>query len=157
MSRTSITTSDLKKMSNEHISYEIQMFRATITRMTNGGLSLDEHNALLESFLIHARCLLDFLYQTEKPRPDDVIADDFFEDPSIFHKLLPHSIPAAEYLKQRTGKEVAHLTYGRLKVSATEKVWNIGQIHDQLAEALAIFFECLTADQRKWFTTIITR
>jgi hypothetical protein len=44
---------------------------------------LSRFNLTLESFVIHARALLQFLY-AETPRPDDVIAEDFFEDPSAW-------------------------------------------------------------------------
>ena len=155
MSLKHISTSQLQEMSREHISYEIQMFVFTASKVRAGGMDTLENNAMLETFLLHARCLLDFLYPPATPRSDDVLANDFFEDPSILRRALPATLPMSSYLKSRTGKEVAHLTYERLNVTPTQKVWNFGEIHDQLGKALAIFFTCLTEEQRDWFTTIV--
>lgn len=157
MSRPTVDQESLKKIAYEHISYEIQMFTATIARLHKGELDQDEHNAILESFLIHARCLLDFLYQTEKPRKDDVVATDFFENPAELQSKLPPLPPVSSFLKQRTGKEIAHLTYGRLDITKEQKQWKIGDIHDQLAMAMAIFFECLPDHKVRWFSTVIRR
>lgn len=133
------------------------MFVGTIARIKKGSLDSLEANAMLESFLLHARCLFDFIYPPTTVRSDDVIADDFFDNTATFRNKLPQSLPMSNYLKSRTGKEVAHLTYGRLSVTPTQKIWNIGEVHDQLAEAIVVFFECLTPEQRSWFTTIMSR
>lgn len=147
----------LEEISHEHISYEIQMFLFSFTQLRKGGMDTLANNEALETFLLHARCLLDFLYPSQSVRPDDVLAEDFFDDPSVLRKALPTSLPIATFLKSRTGKEVAHLTYGRLNITPTQKEWNFSEIHQQLGNALAIFFECLTNEQRGWFTTIVTR
>lgn len=157
MSRSHITPGMLEAISREHISYEIQMFTACIQRLSVGNLDDFERNLILESFLLHARCLFDFLYPPANPWKDDVIADDFFSDPSTLRNALPASLPISNYLKSRTGKEVAHLTYERLNVTPAEKAWQVGDVHDQLGEALVIFFESLSDVQRGWFTTIVTR
>jgi hypothetical protein len=46
------------------------------------------NNALLESYILHARMLLDFLY-AERPKEDYVIAEDFFEDLIKWHNTKP--------------------------------------------------------------------
>lgn len=157
MQRNVITTDDLKKMAHEHISYEIQMFEATIRVLSKRDHTPLEKNAMLESFLLHSRCLYDFLYPSLPFRSDDVLAKDFFEDPTLLSKVLPPALPIAEYLKSRTGKEIAHITYGRLKVSQIQKVWNVGEVHDQIGGALVCFFEALTEERRGWFSTIFSR
>src|SRR5258708_36815418 len=108
MSRNHISVGQLQEMSYEHVSYEIQMFVFMAQKMRRGGLETAENNAALETFLLHARCLLDFLYPPETPRKDDVLADDFFDDPSTLRRALPPSLPMSTYLKARTGNEVAH-------------------------------------------------
>lgn len=155
MSRNKIPEEDLKKMSYEHLSYEIEMFTATIGRISRGGLDVVEKNVMLESFLIHARCLFDFLYPSKETRSNDVIADDYFSDSTEFRKKLPSSLPIESYLKRRTGKEVAHLTYDRLKITPEEKVWQISDVHNQIVSALEIFFNSLTDEQRNWFRIIV--
>jgi hypothetical protein len=64
---------------SDHPQYEIWMF----TNPSHGLASVisDQsviNNALLESYTLHARILLDFLY-AERSKGDDVIAEDFFE------------------------------------------------------------------------------
>lgn len=157
MSQRQISAEMRKQISHEHISYEIQMFDFTARKLGQGNLDLLENNAMLETFLIHARCLLDFLYPAATLRPDDVIADDFFDDPQVLHSALPKNLPMADFLRKRTGKEVAHLTYKRLNIDREQKLWNFTEICQQLGEALAIFFEQLTSEQRQWFTTIVKR
>lgn len=69
-----------------HLTYEIQMLNGTgqvlSTFRANPSEDRDRiiQNALIESFAVHARSLMAFLYP-ENPRPDDVVADDFFGDP----------------------------------------------------------------------------
>lgn len=156
VSRNHISIEDLKKMSHEHLSYEIEMFTATAGRIVRGGLDQVEKNAMLESFLIHARCLFDFLYPSGDTRSNDVVVDDYFSDPTEFRKKLPSTLPIESYLKHRTGKEIAHLTYDRLKISPEKKLWQLSDVHNQIADALEIFFKNLTNEQRGWFRMIVS-
>lgn len=156
MVRNTISIEDLKKMASEHLSYEIEMFTATIGRMTRRNLDTLEKNVVLESFLIHARCLFDFLYPSKETRDNDVIVDDFFENPKEFRKKIPDSLPIESYLKYRTGKEIAHLTYERLKVTPDKKIWQMSDVHNQIVSVLEIFFENLTDEQRNWFRMIVS-
>lgn len=156
MNRNKVSKEDLKKMAYDHLSYEIEMFTATIDKMSKCNLNVVEKNVVLESFLIHARCLFDFLYPSSDTRPNDVIVDDFFDNPNEFRKKLPSSLPIESYLKYRTGKEIAHLTYDRLKVTPEKKGWQIGDVHDQIVGVLEIFFDSLTYEQRGWFRMIVS-
>jgi hypothetical protein len=80
-SRQTRSTAELRAVSN-HLFYEIAMLRGSVLGLTSGLIGQGIiGNALLESFTIHARALLDFLYP-ENPWPDDVIAEDFFPSPS---------------------------------------------------------------------------
>lgn len=45
-------------------------------------------NALLESFVIHVRGVMDFLYN-DTPQPDDVVAQDFFASNDAWVKIRP--------------------------------------------------------------------
>lgn len=154
-SKREIPINNLQAIANEHISYEIQMFMFTAQKMSMGGMNILENNAMLESFLIHARCLFDFLYPPSGMHDDDVVADDFYDDPSEFRSRLPTSLPISTYLKKRTGKEIAHLTYNRLQISSAEKIWNFADVRSQIGNALKIFFDNLPEERRSWFSTIV--
>jgi len=82
------------------------------------------HNAALESYLIHGRNVLDFFFaDTRQPWPDDVIAEDFLEDPDRWRRERGAMVPVLGPLNRRVGKEIAHLTYERLNVTEEAKAW----------------------------------
>ena len=101
------------------------------------------HNALIESFAIHARVLLDFFYGVPNPRyQDDLFAEHFFADAKTWHSARPHlSDEDRETIKRRVGKEVAHLTYTRQMVSLEDKPWPISDIVAVIDAAAEEFFE----------------
>jgi hypothetical protein len=76
-------------------------------------------NALLESFTIHARNVLKFLYDSEKTaKPDDVLASHFVVssvNPSTWEQQRPGLVTVLEEVNSRVNKEIVHLTYARLK------------------------------------------
>ena len=74
---------EILRKASDHLFYEIWMLQSVIKGIASGiaGESII-NNALLESFGIHARAVLDFLY-SNKPKVDDVIAEDFFSDRSL--------------------------------------------------------------------------
>src|SRR5262245_11022059 len=77
MTRAKRTSVDLAAAS-EHLWYEVWMFVTLARAMATGVFGAGPiNNAALESFTVHARVLLDFLF-AECPRPDDVVAEDFF-------------------------------------------------------------------------------
>lgn len=78
------------------------------------------NNALLESFALHVRNLIDFLY-AENPSSDDVYAGDFFPCKEDWAKIRPQITPLLEKVKKRANKEVSHLTYSRIEVNQEEK------------------------------------
>lgn len=156
MNKKSVSSEDLKRIASEHLSYEIEMFTSTMGRLAIGGLDILQKNVMLESFLIHARCLFDFLYPSKVARNNDVTVNDFFDHPSNFRKNIPCSLTIESYLKRRTGKEIAHLTYDRLIVTPEKKIWQVSDIHNQIVDVLEIFFSNLTDEQRGWFRMIVS-
>ena len=80
MPRQLRSDTDLREASN-HLHYEVWMLTSSAQAMAsgianNGWLKY----ALLESFVVHVRGVMDFLYN-DNPQPDDVVAQDFF--PSV--------------------------------------------------------------------------
>jgi hypothetical protein len=95
-------------------------------------------NALLEAFLIHFRCVLEFLYP--KNRPDDVVASDFFNDPDEWERVRKNKSALLERAETRAGKEVAHLTYKRT-MNPADKEWNVSEIARELQMAFDKFLQ----------------
>jgi hypothetical protein len=112
---------------SEHLFYEFWMFSTLARALTTNVFGKDNvaNNAILESFLIHARNLLDFLFaDSREPRIDDVVAEDFLEVSEQWPAARGKMDPVLETLNRRVGKEVAHLTYARLNVEADAKPWH---------------------------------
>ena len=119
--------------------YEIEMLTSTARGLAAdiSGTSVIT-NALIESCTIHARALLDFLY-AEGPHKDDVIAEDFFEDPAPWYKARPPKSEKVQCVHGRVGKEIAHLTYTRQQVTPETKPWSLVDIAQEVMEVFAHF------------------
>lgn len=128
-----------------HLEYEARMLIATAQGLASGvaaGSAIG--NALVESFALHARNLIDFLWP-EGAKTDHVMAEDYFEDPSTWKKLRP---PLSTLLKDsriRAHKEIAHLSYDRLRVDEANKAWRFVEIATEILSAFRLFQNRLPA------------
>jgi hypothetical protein len=140
------TQDDLKKAS-EHLHYELGMLnsvaQAMVMNFAGAGVL---NNAMLESFAVHVRSLIFFLF-TENAKPDDVLAIHFVSDPAAFETARGVKSEILKNGQSRAGKEVAHLTYERLKVTAETKPWRFVEIATELNRVMKIFLQ--HADQSK--------
>jgi hypothetical protein len=138
MARKRRTEEELKKAS-DHLYYDIWMLNSMAgvlaSRIAGKG---PLENALLESFIVHMRALIDFLYPNG-PKKDAVIAADFFNTQEEWEKLRPDQSEMLKKAKKRAHKEVAHLTYDRQKVTPEEKGWNFLEISQEIQEVIKIF------------------
>ena len=123
-----------------HLDYEYWMVMALAQAMASG---ISEKgwltNALLESFVIHVRALVDFFYPPANAKPDDVFAIDFFDDPAEWEGIRP---PLSENLQRgraRAHKEIAHLTYARLDVTPEAKSWPFIDIANEMGVLMQEF------------------
>jgi hypothetical protein len=125
-----------------HLGYEYSMLMALAQAMASG-ISAQGWltNALLESFVIHFRALVDFFYPPPTAKPDDVLATDFFDDPGEWERVRP---PLSEALKRGRGrahKEIAHLTYARQEVTPETKPWAFVEIANEMGTLMQLFRE----------------
>jgi len=133
------TDSELVRASG-HLYYEIEMlFLSTVELARNEPIRLTVGNALIESFTLHARALLDFLYESESPKRDDMIASDFFDDPSQWFATRPPMTPLLDTVRKRVGKETAHLTYHRQQLSPEQKEWRFMAIAQDIKGVIEVF------------------
>ena len=121
-------TPEVLREASKHLHYEIGMLTSLARGMASGiaGESVI-NNAFIESFTIHARRLLYFLY-AGNPKSDDVIADDFFPTSLKWKKARPGKTKILKKVHRRVAKEVAHLTYDRQYVTPEMKKWPFLQI-----------------------------
>ena len=134
----------------KHLSYEIRMFYAIsyvlnhFERKLNNVLGIPVvWNALIESFTIHTRVLLDFFYLDRPNQPDDVIACDFFNEKETWINNRPKKTELLKRTSKRVGKEVAHLTYKRVEITENDKQWHFGKISTDILQVFIKFIELL--------------
>lgn len=112
------------------------MLRALTGKLLNRHHQQDEvvENALLHSFGVHARNLIDFLWLERPLKRTDAIARDWIEAwqaPDMSSRLAG--------VKNRVGKEIVHLSYNRLDIPADEKGWLVIGIGPEVNGAFAKF------------------
>ena len=97
--------------------------------------------ACLESFAIHSRNLIDFLYPPERTKDDDVFAKHFFTDPQTWRGLSKSLPPSLKDARIQANKQISHLTYYRLSVKRKQKNWYFDAITAALDPLIATFAE----------------
>jgi len=133
-----LTDQELSEYSREHVVYELWMFRSV------GGALISPiqmtqalRNALIESFAIHLRNLIDFFYPTQI-QADDVVAAEFFDDPARWATISTISTTLSS-ARVRAHKEVSHLTRKRIAGAPPEKGWNVGSLSQEIKSILRQF------------------
>ena len=146
MPRPKRTVEQLRAAS-EHLHHEVSMFDATGRALGSGLFGPGAAtNAVLESFTVHTRALLQFLFPND-PKPDDVLAEDYFENPSIWRDLRGDLPEPLGVVNRRVGKEIAHLTYARLEVTPETKGWNIPVIWAAVLRLVQAFAKNVPQDR----------
>lgn len=96
---------------------------------------LIENNMAVETFLLHARALIDFLTNSKRPQySDDLACGDFMDEHGV--PIAAQELPLASELKTRIHKQVAHITTQRM-VEGTD--WQMGIVRDALNLAALVF------------------
>lgn len=125
----------------DHVKYEIFMFLTIYGELSgkfvdfytnDGSRNKVLGNALLESFMIHTRNLLDFLYESSS-NLDDIISSDFMPGGRANYEQANKSnfsVNCEDYvsLKTRINKQISHLTYTRTTIEPSEKEWTFRKI-----------------------------
>ncbi|MBI2836681.1 MAG: hypothetical protein HYX75_00060 [Acidobacteria bacterium] len=131
------------------LAYEIRMFLETAEMLAILKEGTVGHDAVLESFLVHARNLILFFYETERTHPDDIIVSDY---PNSSRPKLSEGDQLEEW-RGRINKRLSHLSYDRLKAS---KEWSVRQIVTKLRPAIEDFNQKFTTpdltEYLEWFS-----
>jgi len=128
----------LKNLSKD-LHYEFWMLGVAL-RFFLHPRSQQETNIAIESFGIHARVLIDFLFG-QAGSQTDVLAIDFLDDEQSWSKLVDSKKTLCNYIRFRTGKEIAHLTTNRLNITAEQKEWDCENIYQQIRELFVEFLK----------------
>lgn len=144
--KTGSRTVEELKNALESLKYEVRMLwsLANILATGNQGKGVI-HNALLESFLIHARILIEFLYKN-KPYKDTVRASQYFTSDSPWKSIRPQKTELLKTTETDAHKQLAHLTYTRLQ---GKREWPYIKIANDIEAVLQVFYENLPDDFNK--------
>ena len=130
---------------SEHLLYEIEMLEHNAGRIL---ALLEDHSvvaekdryALLESFLLHARNLYEFLFLKKgKGDKNALRANDFMED-------ISYAIPTPDgelkrWAKYMIDRRLVHLSQQRLTIKEADAEWKVGILLDQIYQQLLEFYE----------------
>ncbi len=107
-----------------HVGYEIWIFSEGVRSYNPGirGSQRFQHNLILESILVHARVIYEFLFIKPK-RPDDVRTEDVFDDPIRWSPNKSELCPFLAENLVRLNRSLQHLSFGRLKFSPN--LWDV--------------------------------
>ena len=141
------TTEELQRILSNLKKYEVWMMWSLthILAADNQGQGVI-HNALVESFLIHARLLIEFLYRDTQMKDDDALAKDFFSPATKWQGIRPVKSRLLEETTQAANKHLVHLTYTRLQ---KKKRWPYIEIANDIKAVLQVFHEKLSDDFTK--------
>ena len=137
--RTIPSKQGLIRFSEEHLYYEIWMFFEVTKLLSKASPGTPEFNALLESFIIHAVILIEFFYNKSR-FPDAAKVFDYIKDRRWWLGSIP-PYKNSYLLRSRRNKEMAHLSYDRLKVLLSEKPWNVGAVASEMSDIVDQFLK----------------
>ncbi len=142
---------ELSEYADEHIAYELDMLRWSGSLLyayniaslrgspLEGPLAQPVANALVESFAVHTRNLIDFLYLRNhygKDRSTDIVVEDYVDGDTLSMNL-PRITQLLQNAKKKADKQVAHLASERLRYGPLDKSWFYTQILSDITIALA--------------------
>jgi len=142
--RKARTEQELRRAA-DHLYYEFWMFIKLANGLASGmtGESI-LHNALLESFTMHASAVLDFLYD-DRPKPDDVVASDYLPSADEWATARPKKSKILEAvhedMKYRARKEIGQLSYEAHEGAPARRPWPFMRIAKEVDAAISKFLD----------------
>jgi len=136
-----------------HICYELDMLQWSTVALLNmnpdpGGnvpSLIFSKNALLETFAIHSRNLIDFLYPPNKVRKTDVTIKDYINDKA--NLKIPECQKPLDEARTKANKQVAHLTTDRIDYEITGKEWGFLDIYNAIIDQFTAYKPHLVASR----------
>ena len=140
-------TEDELRQASDHLNYEWEMLRSTADTLKMGGtgdrlINFALRNALLESFLVHARSLI-LVFYSDSCNPDDVIAEDFIADGDKWKKIRPVKSALLDRTRKRANKLLAHLSYQRKAMLDEQRDWHLVEIKEAIERVIHAFLQAV--------------
>jgi len=131
---------EVLRAASDHLCYEYWMFRELTAGLATGTIQPGWlHNALVESWVVHLRAIVDFVFPPKSVNPDDVVAADFFDRPSDWEAALPAMSEALTRGRRRAAKEIVHLSYRRIGINHEDKQWHFVALAAEVEPLMAHF------------------
>lgn len=134
--------SGLLKKASKDLFYEVvHLIELFLLLKENENNEIKKH-ACLESLLIHARNIFYFLFnEYNSKQPDDVLALNYFNDSKewVNYKKTQQKKEIFVGFKKRISKEIAHLSFKRIKNIEDNNNWDLHFVID-LIEGIDKFF-----------------
>jgi hypothetical protein len=141
------TDADSLATALEHVDYEFRMLEFCFNQFrSEPHANVERRNAFLEAFAVHARAILDFIFPTTNPKPDDMFAWHFVCNVSAFELDRGPYTDVIKQLRIRINKHVAHLTYERMRVAPKDRPWGSHGIYTDIARLITIFHKHVRKD-----------
>jgi hypothetical protein len=130
----------LHGFSADHLHYEINMCRKTLGLLAGGTADGVLKDVLVESYAIHLRALIEFLYDPRR-NPDDLRAGDFVKVDAAWLRARGAKPKALTDAQKRAHKQIAHFTKKRFAYGTPEKNWMPGYEIPALVAGLRLFLQ----------------
>ena len=140
------SSDDLKIIAENQLKYVIWMLNETATLSAKP--NSPENNAYIESFVIHARMLIEFLYG-ESNRKDDIRAADYVDswrDDYISDNKSVSKSTFIKDIKTKADKMAAHLTDHGSMYSDKDREWDRIKIRDEINKIILEFLDAVPDD-----------
>jgi hypothetical protein len=138
-----MTDNELRSYAMKHLYYELWMLQEAAKRLLHdGNVHRDRvvKNAMVESTCVHARALAAFLYPEKFARRDgDVTAEHYIVDLATWTRERQDMPPILVLVKERAGKEIAHLTSDRKEYDDPDKEWPLQEIVNTIQAKFRLF------------------
>ena len=130
-----------KEEKEEHLNYEIWMFRETCNQLNFSQKTRFERNLLLESLPTHVRILIEFFYNDKnKKYPNNLVAQDFLPETINWKNERPYITKLLNEAKNKADKQLAHLSLWRVKIERDgKKEWDWKSIKKDMEKIIAKF------------------
>jgi len=134
-----------------NVGYEMWMFSEAVGEYHTGirHAKRFQHNLLMESVLMHARVIHEFMFTKPNPKhPQDVRAVQFFDDPKQWKADKSKSCPFVTDNLDRMNRSLQHLSYDRVRYG--QNPWDIRTIASVIQAIWGFFLSSLPEERKRW-------
>jgi hypothetical protein len=123
--------------------YEVSMLNAMAKYLSARVRASEQaaHNALVESFVVHTRILIEFFYPKDLVCDTTMIAADYVPD---WKEDIPEWL---DKVRKRAHTRLAHLTYDRVHESKDNEKWDERVIGKHLNQLMSKFMAEVSLDR----------